>query len=460
MRHSVLLCDDDELVAHPLTDWLESQDFQVQYAPDGEQALQRLSETAYDVLVIDLRLPGVDGLAVLQQAIELYPELVVILMTGYASVETAVKAIQLGAADYLTKPFKPIQLSLTIEMALKKKGLADENRSLRRQLEERYCFNSIVGRSEPMRRVFNLIETVAETDSTVLIVGDSGTGKELVAKAIHYSSKRKHRPLVCVNCGAIPEHLMEDELFGHVRGAFTGADRMRQGRFEQADRGTLFLDEIGTMPPHLQVKLLRVLQDRRFQRLGDTETLQVDVRILAATSTDLQSAVRANRFREDLYYRLNVIPIVVPPLRQRVSDIPLLVNHFLQKYCSAQGKAPKHLPQTLLQQLMEYDWPGNVREMENCIEHAVTLSGSRALLEAEDFPTSVLRRGAVRLAGDIELPENGLSLSDLIARIERGLIVMSLERTGGNKKRAAELLGLKRTTLLEKIKKNQIALSD
>ncbi|HEX9636293.1 MAG TPA: sigma-54 dependent transcriptional regulator [Acidobacteriota bacterium] len=459
MRQSVLVCDDDELVAGPLVDWLEHHGYQVQYESSGESALGRLGETAYDVLVTDLRLPGVDGLAVMREALALYPELAVILITGFASVETAVQAIKLGAADYLTKPFKPVQLSLAIEKALRHRGLAEENRSLRRQLEERYQFDNIVGRSEAMRRVYSRIETVAPTDSTVLITGESGTGKELVAKSIHYNSRRKDFPLVCVNCGAIPETLIEDELFGHVRGAFTGADRPRPGHFEQADRGTLLLDEIGTLPLHLQVKLLRVLQERRFQRLGGTETIEVDVRILAATSADLAAAVREHRFREDLFYRLNVIPIQLPSLRQRSGDIPLLVHHFLSKLCSRQKKADKRISQALLQELMNYDWPGNVREMENSIEHAVTLSGDRVLLEPEDFPARVLRRGSARLSGDIELPEDGLSLNELIGKIERGLILMSLERTGGNKKRAAELLGLKRTTLLEKIKKNQIALS-
>jgi DNA-binding NtrC family response regulator len=440
--------------------WLAEHGYAAEAAADGEQALERLRRTAYDILIIDLRLPGVDGLTVLQEAIALYPELVVIVITGFASVESAVKAIKLGAADYLTKPFKPVELSLSIEMALKKKGLADENRSLRRQLEDRYRFDNLIGESEAMRRVFSLIEMVAETNSTVLISGESGTGKELVAKAIHYNGRRRDRPMICLNCGAIPEHLMEDELFGHVRGAFTGADRLRAGRFEQANHGTLFLDEIGTMPLHLQVKLLRVLQERQIQRLGDTATLQVDVRIIAATSIDLQEAVRDGRFREDLFYRLNVIPLALAPLRQRTSDIPLLAHHFLNKYCALQAKEAKHLPQGLLRQLMQFDWPGNVRQLENCIEHAVTLSGERTLLLPEDFPPQVLGRPESRSSGEIELPEQGLSLSELITGIERRLIERSLERTGGNKKRAAELLGLKRTTLLEKIKKNRIAIAE
>jgi len=377
----------------------------------------------------------------------------VIIMTGFGNIQTAVEAIRCGAYDYLPKPFQLDELVMRVEKGLQERKLKSENNLLRSELHEKYQSSSLVGNSPAMHQIYRMATLVADKTSTVLITGETGTGKELVARAIHYSGPRKNQPMVCVNCGAIPSSLLEDELFGHVKGAFTGAHQHRIGRFEQANHGTLFLDEVGNMPADLQVKLLRVLQEREFQKVGGTSTIKVDVRIIAATNVDLQEKVKKGEFRDDLYYRLNVIPIQIPPLRQRPEDIPLLVSHFVKKFCIEQQQPLKQVSHAAMKQLAVFDWPGNVRQVENAVEMAVALSGDRQFLDLADFP----------IVGDtgtdgldlhrIDIPEEGLDFNTVVSDLERRLILRSLEATGGNKKKAASLLRLKRTTFVEKLKR-------
>jgi two-component system response regulator PilR (NtrC family) len=413
----------------------------------------------------------VDGGALVQAAVERYPEIVAIVITGYGTVKDAVEAIKRGAWDFVAKPFQIDELLHVLEAALEQRRLKSENAYLRAQLEERYRFEGLIGKSQAMTRLFQLLETVATTTSTILITGETGTGKEVVARAIHHNSARRMHRFVALNCSAIPETLLEAELFGHVRGAFTGAVGNRQGRLEQAHKGTLFLDEVGTMSPGLQMKLLRVLQQREFERVGDSHTVKVDVRIIAATNSDLRQMVEDGQFRSDLYYRLNVIPIHLPPLRDRREDIPLLAQHFLDRFRTAQEAGKEHpagqregaprdagrltISQEAMRRLMSYSWPGNVRQLENAIERAVAFSGGRSQIDVSDLPSELQQPEALPLTSSVTLPEDGLDLALLVATIERDLIQRSLERTGGNKGQAARLLNLKRTTLVEKLKRLQ-----
>jgi DNA-binding NtrC family response regulator len=424
--------------------------FEVAQAESGEQALQLLEQFAFDVVVTDLRMPGIDGTKVIEAALERYPGIVGIVITGYGTVKDAVDAIKRGAADFVAKPFQFDELMHVLQKALEQRRLKSENAYLRSQLEERYKFGGILGKSRAMQALFQLLETVARANSTILITGETGTGKEVVARAIHHNSPRKAHRFVALNCSAIPETLLEAELFGHVRGAFTGAVGMRQGRFEQAHKGTLFLDEVGTMSTALQMKLLRALQEREFERVGDNSTIKVDVRVIAATNADLSAMVREGSFREDLYYRLNVIPIRLPPLRDRRDDIPLLAQHFLEKY----GGDAKHLlAQSAMRRLMAYSWPGNVRQLENAVERAVALGAGRQQIEATDLPPEIQATPEPTTSPAVDFPDEGLDLPAYLSSIERDLIQRSLERTGGNRNRAAELLRIKRTTLVEKLKR-------
>jgi DNA-binding NtrC family response regulator len=455
----LLIVEDEAPLREVIAEQLTDRGFVVEQADTGEQALERLSAFAFDILIADLHLPGIDGSTVVEKAVTLYPDLIGIIITGYGTVKTAVEAIKRGAADFITKPFQFESLMHVLNTALEQRRLKSENAYLRSQLEERYRFEGIVGRSRVMRDLFHLLETVAATSSTILVTGETGTGKELVARAIHHNSPRRSQRFVAVNCSAIPETLLEAEMFGHVRGAFTGAVANRPGRLEQANRGTLFLDEIGTMSPALQMKLLRVLQEREFERVGDTHAVRVDVRVIAATNSDLAKMVAEGRFREDLFYRLNVIPIHLPALRERKEDIPLLVQHFLQKYAAsgaASGTAPAK-PSTVSQQamrkLMAFWWPGNVRQLENALERAVALSGGRSQIDVPDLPAEVQKADEPSVTQDLALPAGGIDFSEFIRKIERDLISQSLERTGGNKGQAARLLNLKRTTLVEKLKR-------
>jgi DNA-binding NtrC family response regulator len=409
-----------------------------------------LQEFAFDVVITDLRLPGVDGTGVIEAALNLYPALVAIVITGFGTVKDAVEVIKRGASDFITKPFQFDELVHVLHKALEQRRLATENAYLRSQLEERYQFGGILGRSQPMQRLFQLLETVAPANTTILVTGETGTGKEVVARAVHHNSPRRTHRVVALNCSAIPETLLEAELFGHVRGAFTGAVGMRQGRFEQAHKGTLFLDEVGTMSAALQMKLLRALQEREFERVGDNQTIKVDVRVNAATNSDLARMVAEGGFREDLYWRLNVINVQIPPLRDRREDIPVLVKHFLDRFAPAGGL---QVSQGAMRALMAHAWPGNVRQLENAIERAVALNGGRTEIDVADLPPEVHNVPAAAVTPSIDFPEGGLDLPVYLASIERDLIRRSLERTSGNRNRAAELLGIKRTTLVEKLKR-------
>jgi DNA-binding NtrC family response regulator len=393
---------------------------------------------------------------VITEAIERYPEITAIVITAFGTVETAVDALKLGAADYVSKPFRFDALLHSLSTALERKRLRSENAYLKAQLQERYRFNNLIGASRPMRDLFELLATVAPTNTTVLITGETGTGKELVARAIHHGSSRRTHRFVALSCSAIPESLLEAELFGHVRGAFTGAVDSRPGRLEQAHKGTLFLDEVGTMSPGLQAKLLRVIQEREFERLGGTKTIGIDVRILAATNSDLVTLIAEGKFREDLYYRLNVIPVHLPPLRERQEDIPLLAQHLLQRL-GREVTPPRQsmvLSQDVVRQLMTYPWPGNIRELENVMERALTFSQGRSQIELVHLPSHLqVVSNSVTAHWPSTLPDQGLSLETHIKDIERQFIKLSLDKAKGNKRRAADLLGLKRTTLVEKMKR-------
>ena len=428
---------------------LNERGFEVVEADSGERAIQLLEQFAFDVVITDLRMPGIDGTRVIETAVERYPGIVGIVITGYGTMKDAVDAIKRGASDFIAKPFQFDELMHVLQKAIEQRRLKSENAYLRSQLEERYQFGGILGRSRPMRALFQLLDTVARSASTILITGETGTGKEVVARAIHHNSPRRAHRFVALNCSAIPETLLEAELFGHVRGAFTGAVGTRQGRIEQAHKGTLFLDEVGTMSTALQMKLLRALQEREFERVGDNHTIKVDVRFIAATNSDLARMVSEGTFREDLYYRLNVIPIQLPPLRDRRDDIPLLVTHFLEKFSGS----TMHVSQAAMRALMAYTWPGNVRQLENAIERAVALGAGRNEIDIADLPPEVQATPQATATPFVEFPDSGLDLPAYLSSIERDLIRRSLERTGGNRNKAAELLRIKRTTLVEKLKR-------
>ncbi len=468
LKH-LLLVEDETPLRQAIAEQLNDRGYRVRQAESGEAALACLAEFAFDIIVTDLRLPGIDGSAVIEAAVARYPHIIAIVVTGFGTVKDAVEAIKRGARDFVSKPFQIDELLHVLESAIEQRQLKSENAYLRSQLEERYRFEGIVGKSRPMERLFQLLETVAPTNSTILVTGETGTGKEVVARAIHHNSSRRANRFVALNCSAIPETLLEAELFGHVRGAFTGAVGNRQGRLEQAHKGTLFLDEVGTMSVALQMKLLRVLQEREFERVGDSHTIKVDVRVIAATNSDLTKLVAEGQFREDLFYRLNVIPVQLPALRERKEDIPLLVQHFLAKFEAERDAAPAggnakgavdRLPRVTVSQegmrrLMAYQWPGNVRQLENAIERAVAFTAGRSQIDVEDLPTEVQQAQETTAASSVTLPEEGMDLEAFVANIERELIQRSLERTGGNKGQAARLLNLKRTTLVEKLKRLQ-----
>ena len=445
----ILLVDDEEALRTVVAERLQEHGFEVTQAADGEAALQALEGFAFDVIISDLRLPGVDGRHVISAAMQRYPDIVAIVVTGYGTVKDAVEMIKAGASDFVAKPFQFDELMHVLGSALEQKRLKTENAYLHQQLDERFGLGSMVGKSAAMRALFQLIETVAPTTATILITGETGTGKEMVARAIHQTSPRHREKFVAINVSAIPETLLDAELFGHVRGAFTGAVAMRQGRLEQADKGTLFLDEVGTMPMALQMKLLRVLQEREFERIGDTRTVKVDVRIVAATNADLLKMVKEGSFREDLYYRLNVIHVALAPLRERPEDIPLLVRRFSEKL----SKEPVTVSQEAMRRLMSFNWPGNVRQLENAIERALALLGSRRQVEVTDLPPDLQASEEEDGKPSLDLPEQGIDLPALVSKIEQEMIAKALLRTGNNKGAAARLLGLKRTTLVEKLKR-------
>ena len=446
----LLFVDDEPALRSLMAERLAERGYEVVEAESGERALEFLDQFAFDIVITDLRLPGIDGTRVIEAARERYPGIVAIVITGYGTVKDAVDAIKRGASDFVAKPFQFDELTHVLEKAMEQRRLTAENAYLRSQLEEKYQFGGILGRSRPMLKLFHLLETVARSNSTILITGETGTGKEVVARAIHHNSPRRAHRFVALNCSAIPETLLEAELFGHVRGAFTGAVGARQGRFEQAHKGTLFLDEVGTTSTALQMKLLRALQEREFERVGDNQTIKVDVRVIAATNSELARMVSEGSFREDLYYRLNVIPIQLPPLRDRREDIPVLAKHFLEKFAAG---TPMQVSQGAMRVLMAYSWPGNVRQLENAIERAVTLSAGRTDIDVADLPPEIQDVPQSAAAPFVEFPDDGLDMPEYLLSIERDLIRRSLQRTGGNRNKAAELLRIKRTTLVEKLKR-------
>jgi two-component system response regulator PilR (NtrC family) len=436
----ILVVDDERSMRELLAITLKQAGYDVVLAEGGETAIAALRTDAFDLVITDLRMRTLTGLDVLRAAKEASPRTVVLVMTAYASTETAVEAMKLGAYDYITKPFKLDEMRLTLDKALERKRLQDENLALRRELRKERGFEHFIGRSRRMLEVFDTIRKSADSLSTVMITGESGTGKELVAQAIHHESPRRHGPFVSVNCGAIPEGLMESELFGHVKGAFTGAVASTQGLFASAEGGTLFLDEVTEIPATVQVKLLRAIQEREVRRVGDTRDHRVDVRLIAASNRELGRAVAGGLLREDLFYRLNVIPIHLPPLRERREDIPLLVGFFLQKLARQIGKPVTGVTPEAMAALERYHWPGNVRELENVIERAIVL-GSGDVLAPDALPPALLTPGETKDVA-LDLPPSGLDLEAVLDQIERRYIQLALERTGGVQTRAAELLGI------------------
>jgi len=451
----ILLIDDEDDIRETLTTLLNMNGYTVTALPDGPSAIEEVKKEKYQMVITDLMLPEMNGIDIIKNIKEVDPDIQCIVITGYATVSTAVEAMKAGAFDYLMKPFNSSEIMMLIKRALEFQELHAENQQLKKNLESKYRFENLIGNSEGIKKVCSLIEKVAETDSTILILGESGTGKELVARTIHYNSHRKNRPLIPINCGAIPENLLESELFGHEKGAFTGASSTRIGRFELADSGSIFLDEIGEMSPALQVKLLRILQQREFERVGGTKTIKVDVRIIAATNIDLEKAVQIGKFREDLYYRINVIPIVIPPLRERIEDILLLAEYFLEYFNRTKKKSIKGFSQEAMNLLINYRWPGNIRELENLIERLVILKGD-GIVYPEDLPDKVriirFEEGIIPLT----IPDGGINLKDVVEEFENNLIVQALQKAQGVKNRAAQLLSLNRTTLVEKLKKKKL----
>ncbi len=435
----ILIVDDEEIVRESLSGWLEKDGYQVSTAPDGPTALDKLHEGLWSILLVDLKMPGMDGLQVLEAARKLHPEAAVVMITAYATVETAVKAIKLGASDYIVKPFDPEELSLMIQRIVGQQAIARENVILRKALRRDYQFQDMVSRSASMQKAMDLARSASHTSSTVLVLGESGTGKELLARAIHAESDRKEGPFVAVSCAALTDTLLESELFGHEKGAFTGAVARRKGTFEAAHGGTLFLDEIGDISPKLQLDLLRVLEDRRFCRVGGNEPVSVDVRIIAATNRDMRKAVDGGTFREDLFYRLNVIPITLPPLRERREDIPLLVDNLLERLAIELKRPIDGLSRDAMAMLMSYNFPGNIRELRNLLERAI-----------------VVAAGPIIRASDLNLPVAGEAPEGSLESVERQHIARILEQTGGNVSQAARILDIDRVTLYNKIKKYKL----
>ena len=438
----ILVTDDERSMRELLAIVLRREGYDVLVASDGATAIAALERGSVDLLISDIKMPDMTGIDVLRAAKTVDPTLPAIMMTAFASQDTAIEALRLGACDYMIKPFDVDELKVKVREKLESRRLREENLLLKRTLGESHQFHDIIGRSETMLGVFRLIETIARTTSTILITGESGTGKELAARAVHFYSLRRDRPFVAVNCGALTETLLESELFGHVRGAFTGAESNKKGLIETAERGTIFLDEIGEMSQMMQVKLLRVLQERRFRRVGGVDEIEADIRVIAATNQDLAKMVAEGRFREDLYYRINVIPVRLPALRDRREDIPLLAEHFLVKYTTQMGKAISGVSKAAMDLLLKYEWPGNIRELENVLERAVALEVTPSILP-ESLPEHI--RGpapAVRSQGTVALPEKGFDLEQHVQQIERGYIAEALRAAGGVQVRAADLLGM------------------
>lgn len=449
----ILIVDDEASLRTALFRALDRKGFQVVTASTVKEAETfSQSEKPIDLAIVDLRLPDGDGMDFMTRLKGRWPESQVIILTGHGSVEIAVEATQKGAFHFVMKPCNLDEILTLVTRALSQTELQKENVRLKSALHKKYHFENIVGQSDEITNVLEVIEKVATSDSTVLITGESGTGKELIARAIHFNSQRMNKPFVPINCGAIPADLLESELFGHVKGSFTGAIANRTGRFEMADGGTLFLDEIGDMNPNLQVKMLRVLQEKCFEPLGSAKTVNTNVRVVAATNIDLEKAVNEGRFREDLFYRLNVIPVRVPSLRERKSDIPLLIHHFMENFNRTRQRALKGIAPEALQLLVNYPWPGNIRELENLVERLTILKGS-GVVDVSDLPDRYRQSTLSKDPKSLEIPEAGLDFNSAVDAYENALILKALEKTGWNRNQAALLLRLNRTTLVEKIKK-------
>lgn len=454
-RERILIVEDDESVREMLEAVLKESGYETQSVVDGPQGIEAAKSTVFHLYMIDLRLPGMSGIDVLREIRKINSDAVCVVLTGFGTVELAVNAMKAGAFDFISKPFQVGLVMAIVKNGIEHHRLRHENVFLQKTVHEKYQFDNIIGKSANMQTVYELIEKVSDTDSTLLIQGESGTGKEIIAKTIHYNSPRHDKPLVPVNCAAIPEALLESELFGHEKGAFTGATSSRIGRFEMAHGGTLFLDEISELPLPLQVKLLRVLQEREFERVGGSKSLRVDVRIIAATNQDLEEAVAEKRFREDLFYRLHVIPITIPPLRSRIEDLPLLVNHFIQKFNKKKKRGLDGIDQETLQVLMSYPWPGNIRELENLIERIVILKGG-GIISIEDLPEKYTKPRNKQMIPLLDFPEEGVNFSEVVTQFENNLLEQALLKASGVKNRAAQLLHLNRTTLVEKLKKRAL----
>jgi two-component system, NtrC family, response regulator AtoC len=450
-KPAILLIDDEDGSRQALILLLKSS-FNMTGAANGHEARQRLASEKFDIVITDLRLPDCSGIDLLKQIKSYHPATEVVLITGHASAETAVSAMKEGAFDYITKPLNMEELRIILAKALEKRRLLSENIYLKKQLREKFGFENIIGNSQSMQNVFRIMHRIIKTDSTVLIMGESGTGKEIVAKSIHFNSPRLDKPFVAVHCGAIPETLLESELFGHAKGAFTGAVREKIGKFESANHGTIFLDEIGTMPLHLQIKLLRVLQEQEIERVGSNSTVKLDVRVIAASNLSLEDEVKNGRFREDLFYRLNVIPLIVPPLRERREDVAPLVRFFLAKYSSEMKRPAMTISKQAIEAMELYPWPGNVRELENAVERLVALTESDSITIA-DLPDNIRRQHGSMLTFSYELSESGLDLASAVNEMEGKIIMQALAKNGNVKAKAASLLKMNRTTLVEKMKR-------
>jgi len=455
-KGTIHVIDDEPIIHEILSQLLTSEGYEVILSSSGEEALEKHASQFFDVTLLDLLMPGLDGIEVLKGIKKIDPQAVVIIITAYASVESAIAAMKMGAYDYVAKPFKHDELLLTIERARQHKSLQDENIRLKDELSRKYGFDNLIGQSQAMQKVFDLIRATAPTRSTILIQGESGTGKELVARAIHQNSDRRHFPFVVVNSGSLPPDLLESHLFGHVKGAFTGAVSQKSGLFETADRGSIFFDEISAIGLETQAKLLRVMQDKEFMRLGGTKTIRVDARIIAATNTDLEELIRRKAFRQDLFYRLNVIKVELPPLRERKDDIPLLVKHFIDIYSRENNKEIEGITNDVMEILEAYDWPGNVRELENLIERAIVLTKSKLITRSALPPFLLGGPPGEAEAGNEEV---GLqNFREQTREFQKKIIINALRRAKGVQKRAACSLGLKATTLNEMIKRLDIDL--
>lgn len=456
----ILVVDDEPIVCQSCFKVLSKAGYLVETLQSSRVALERVKEEAFDLAIVDLRMPGIDGMEFLQLAKETRPELLVIMITGYSTIENAVDAMKIGASDYIPKPFTPGELVMRVEKLLEKRNLIQENRYLRQELQNRYKFKNIIGRSQKMQDVFRIVEKVAPTDSTVLILGESGTGKELIARAIHYNSLRRGREFIPVECTSLSETLLESELFGHIKGSFTGATMTKPGLFEVANGGTFFLDEIGNLPMGTQTKLLRVLQEREIKPVGGTTLIKVDIRLVAATNKDIETMVKENTFRDDLFYRINVVPIFLPPLRERKGDIPLLANFFLEKYNREREKNIRGFAGEVLNIFEEYDWPGNVREFENIVERMVVMA-DEDIIQAEHLPANMKKRKNVN---EIPIPQNRVELKkikkkareDIVKEIDRAFVIQALKRNEWNITRAAKEIGMKRQNFQSLMKKCRI----